>query len=180
MKNSLYMGVAAIALAASPALASKVTVFGPWLGPDQESVEAVLDGFAAATGHEYAYVGSDSFEQQVRIDAEAGSAERDQTLVDTTIENTAATESESAPDNLSTNTLHIGAALALRHCLFRIRVLLVSDAVCSSFWNRAARFAGHTESVAAGADRLDLVAPQLAFDASSASHRPVDSFAKVK
>lgn len=74
MKHSLYAGAATLALMAGAAQADKVTVFGPWLGPDQENVEKVLDGFAAATGHEYAYVGSDSFEQQIRIDAEAGSA----------------------------------------------------------------------------------------------------------
>ncbi|WP_170464803.1 ABC transporter substrate-binding protein [Ruegeria arenilitoris] len=74
MKHSLYAGAATFALMAGAAHADKVTVFGPWLGPDQENVEKVLDGFAAATGHEYAYVGSDSFEQQIRIDAEAGSA----------------------------------------------------------------------------------------------------------
>ncbi len=74
MKHSLYAGAAMFALMAGAAQADKVTVFGPWLGPDQENAEKVLDGFAAATGHEYAYVGSDSFEQQIRIDAEAGSA----------------------------------------------------------------------------------------------------------
>jgi len=51
-----------------------LTVFGTWLGPDQEAVEAVLAGYTAATGNEVSYVGSDSFEQQIRIDAEAGSA----------------------------------------------------------------------------------------------------------
>lgn len=74
MKFSLYTGVAALALTAGAAHAEKVTVFGPWLGPDQEQVEVVLDGFAKATGHEVSYVGSDSFEQQIVIDAEAGSA----------------------------------------------------------------------------------------------------------
>ncbi len=74
MKHSLYAGAATFALMAGAAYADTVTVFGPWLGPDQENVEKVLDGFAAATGHEYTYVGSDSFEQQIRIDAEAGSA----------------------------------------------------------------------------------------------------------
>ncbi|WP_171101690.1 MULTISPECIES: ABC transporter substrate-binding protein [unclassified Ruegeria] len=74
MKHSLYAGAATLALMAGAAQAEQVTVFGPWLGPDQENVEKVLDGFAAATGHEYSYVGSDSFEQQIRIDAEAGSA----------------------------------------------------------------------------------------------------------
>jgi alpha-glucoside transport system substrate-binding protein len=50
-----------------------VTVFGPWLGPDQAVVENVLAYFAAATGADLRYVGSDSFEQQIVIDAEAGS-----------------------------------------------------------------------------------------------------------
>jgi len=50
-----------------------VTVLGPWLGPDQKVVENVLAYFAAATGADLRYVGSDSFEQQIVIDAEAGS-----------------------------------------------------------------------------------------------------------
>ncbi|WP_420410641.1 ABC transporter substrate-binding protein, partial [Hoeflea sp.] len=52
----------------------EVTVFGPWLGPDQEFVESVLAYFGEATGADVKYVGSDSFEQQIVIDAEAGSA----------------------------------------------------------------------------------------------------------
>ncbi len=52
----------------------QVTVFGPWLGPDQENAENVLAYFAEATGADVRYVGSDSFEQQVMVDAEAGSA----------------------------------------------------------------------------------------------------------
>ncbi|MGZ9810753.1 ABC transporter substrate-binding protein [Pseudoroseicyclus sp. H15] len=52
----------------------QVTVFGPWLGPDQEAIEAVLAYFAEATGADVRYTGSDSFEQQIVIDAEAGSA----------------------------------------------------------------------------------------------------------
>ncbi|MDO9638696.1 MAG: ABC transporter substrate-binding protein [Pseudotabrizicola sp.] len=51
-----------------------LTIAGPWLGPDQELVESMLAYFAAATGVTVQYVGSDSFETQVRIDAEAGSA----------------------------------------------------------------------------------------------------------
>ncbi len=74
MKPFIYAGIAAAVMTANAAQAGTVTVFGPWLGPDQENVEAVLDGFSKATGHDYSYVGSDSFEQQVRIDAEAGSA----------------------------------------------------------------------------------------------------------
>ena len=74
MKPFIYAGVTAAVMSASAVRAGTVSVFGPWLGPDQENVEAVLDGFAKATGHDYSYVGSDSFEQQVRIDAAAGSA----------------------------------------------------------------------------------------------------------
>ena len=80
MKHVLYAGVAAMALSSGMAMAAghlageQVTVFGPWLGPDQENVEAVLAGFAAASGADVRYVGSDSFEQQILVDAEAGSA----------------------------------------------------------------------------------------------------------
>lgn len=52
----------------------ELTISGPWLGPDQELVESMLAYFAAATGATVRYVGSDSFETQVRIDTEAGSA----------------------------------------------------------------------------------------------------------
>jgi alpha-glucoside transport system substrate-binding protein len=52
----------------------QVTVFGPWLGPDQQLVESVLAYFAAATGADLRYTGSDSFEQQIVVDLEAGSA----------------------------------------------------------------------------------------------------------
>ncbi|MAC76983.1 MAG: alpha-glucoside ABC transporter substrate-binding protein [Rhodobacteraceae bacterium] len=73
-RSTFFAGAAALALTAGMARAETVTVFGPWLSNDQEDVEAVLDGFTEATGFDYAYVGSDSFEQQIRIDAEAGSA----------------------------------------------------------------------------------------------------------
>lgn len=52
----------------------QVTVFGPWLSADQELVESVLAYFAAATGADVRYTGSDSFEQQIVVDLEAGSA----------------------------------------------------------------------------------------------------------
>ena len=74
MKRSLYAGAAVLALGANAALAEQITVFGPWLGPDQENVEAVLAAFAAKSGHDVRYTGSDSFEQQIMVDAEAGSA----------------------------------------------------------------------------------------------------------
>ncbi|MCY3880361.1 MAG: ABC transporter substrate-binding protein [Rhodobacteraceae bacterium] len=50
-----------------------LTILGPWLGPDKELVESVLAYFEAATGANVEYAGSDSFEQQITIDAEAGS-----------------------------------------------------------------------------------------------------------
>ncbi len=78
MKHGLYSGAASLALtvgmAAGMAHAEQLTVFGPWLGPDQENVEAVLNAFAEQSGHDVRYVGSDSFEQQIVVDAEAGSA----------------------------------------------------------------------------------------------------------
>lgn len=74
MKHLLLAGAASMALTASLATAEQVTVFGPWLGPDQENAETVLAAFAEASGHDVRYVGSDSFEQQILVDAEAGSA----------------------------------------------------------------------------------------------------------
>lgn len=50
-----------------------ISVFGPWLGPDEEHVQAVLDYFRQATGATVNYAGSDSFEQQIVIDVAAGS-----------------------------------------------------------------------------------------------------------
>lgn len=52
----------------------QLTVSGPWLGPDAFAAEAVLAYFAAATGADVRHSGSDSFEQQIMIDVEAGSA----------------------------------------------------------------------------------------------------------
>ncbi|MEC3861146.1 ABC transporter substrate-binding protein [Mesobacterium sp. TK19101] len=74
MKKSLTLGVTLTALTAGLAHAEQLTVFGPWLGPDQANVEAVLSAFAAKSGLDVRYVGSDSFEQQIVVDAEAGSA----------------------------------------------------------------------------------------------------------
>ncbi len=74
MKTQLLAGAAAAVLVAGAANAEQITVFGPWLGPDQANVEVVLNGFAEASGHDVRYVGSDSFEQSIMVDAEAGSA----------------------------------------------------------------------------------------------------------
>jgi alpha-glucoside transport system substrate-binding protein len=74
MKQTLTSGVAIAAVFAGAASAEDLTIFGPWLGPDQELVEAVLSDFAEKSGHNVSYVGSDSFEQQIVVDAEAGSA----------------------------------------------------------------------------------------------------------
>jgi alpha-glucoside transport system substrate-binding protein len=74
MRRILFASAGALALMTSVATAEQVTVFGPWLGPDQENAEAVLAAFASASGHDVRYVGSDSFEQQIMVDAEAGSA----------------------------------------------------------------------------------------------------------
>lgn len=50
-----------------------VTILGPWLGEDQELFSTVLAYFEEATGAKVNYSGSDSFEQQIVIDSEAGS-----------------------------------------------------------------------------------------------------------
>ena len=52
----------------------QVTVFGPWLGPDQAAMENVLAYFATAANADVRYSGSDAFEQQIVVDLEAGSA----------------------------------------------------------------------------------------------------------
>lgn len=50
-----------------------LSVFGPWLTADQENFQKIIDGFTAATGATVEYAGSDSFEQQIVIDVQAGS-----------------------------------------------------------------------------------------------------------
>lgn len=104
MKKSLYTGVAAVALSTSAAFAGghlafapgdgafswdsynawaenapdlsgqTVTITGPWLQPEDGVFRSVLAYFEAATGAEAIYTGSDSFEQQIVVDAEAGAA----------------------------------------------------------------------------------------------------------
>ncbi len=61
--------------ASAPDLSGQqVTVSGPWLTPEDDVFRSVLAYFADATGADVIYSGSDSFEQQIVIDAEAGSA----------------------------------------------------------------------------------------------------------
>ena len=50
-----------------------LTIFGPWTGPDADLVNDMLAYFEDATGASVEYTGSDSFEQQIVIDAQAGS-----------------------------------------------------------------------------------------------------------
>lgn len=73
-KILIIVAIMALLIDIQIAVAEQVTVFGPWLGPDQENVERVLDAFAKESGHDVRYVGSDSFEQQIVVDAEAGSS----------------------------------------------------------------------------------------------------------
>lgn len=49
-------------------------MFGPWLTPEDGYLNNALAYFEEATGADVIYTGSDSFEQQIVIDAEAGSA----------------------------------------------------------------------------------------------------------
>ncbi len=104
MKKSMYAGAAIVALSAgasyagghlpfasgegpfswdsyeawaadAPDLAGKqITIFGPWLTPEDDIFRSVLAYFSDATGADVVYTGSDGFEQQILIDAEAGSA----------------------------------------------------------------------------------------------------------
>ncbi|MBV2361060.1 ABC transporter substrate-binding protein [Thalassococcus sp. CAU 1522] len=50
-----------------------ITIAGPWLTPEDGFLENMLAYFEEATGADVIYTGSDSFEQQILIDAEAGS-----------------------------------------------------------------------------------------------------------
>ena len=50
-----------------------VSIFGPWLSSDEELFESILAYFEEATGIDAQYTGSDSFEQQIVIDTQAGS-----------------------------------------------------------------------------------------------------------
>ena len=102
MKHSIMTGAAILALSTGMALAEShlpfapgegdfswdsyealkdldlsgqtVTVFGTWLGGEKDAFEAAMAYFEEATGVDVQYSGSDSFEQQILIDAEAGSA----------------------------------------------------------------------------------------------------------
>ena len=61
--------------ASAPDLSGQtVTISGPWLSPEDDVFRSAMAYFAEATGAEVIYGGSDSFEQQIVIDAEAGSA----------------------------------------------------------------------------------------------------------
>ena len=51
----------------------RVTVSGPWLSTGADAFESVVAYFTEATGAEVRYTGSDSFEQQITVDVEAGS-----------------------------------------------------------------------------------------------------------
>lgn len=103
MKTFFHAGVAALALCAGAAQAQdlkfapgadarfnwasydafaaahdlsgqELTITGPWIGSDKDLVESVLAYFEAATGATVNYSGSDSFEQDIVIAAQAGSA----------------------------------------------------------------------------------------------------------
>ncbi len=50
-----------------------LSMFGPWRGDDQALVESILAYFSAATGATVNYASSETYEQQIVIDAEAGS-----------------------------------------------------------------------------------------------------------
>ncbi|WP_295807280.1 ABC transporter substrate-binding protein [uncultured Nitratireductor sp.] len=103
MKTSMLIGAVALALTGSTAYAAdlkfapgedarfnwqsfedfraahdlsgqEMSLFGPWLSADKDLVESVTAYFEEATGAKVNYSGSDSFEQQIVIDTQAGSA----------------------------------------------------------------------------------------------------------
>lgn len=79
MKKTLFTGAALAALVAGSVSAQDlsgqtITVAGPWTGVEGQVISEIFDIFEERTGAEVKHVGSDSFEQQVVIDAEAGSA----------------------------------------------------------------------------------------------------------
>jgi alpha-glucoside transport system substrate-binding protein len=59
--------------AANDLTGQEVSIIGPWLTVDQELFESVIAYFEYATGATVNYAGSDSFEQQIVIDLQAGS-----------------------------------------------------------------------------------------------------------
>jgi alpha-glucoside transport system substrate-binding protein len=101
MKARFLVGAAALALLAGPAIAQdlkfpvgegpfnwdsykaydeatnldgqSIKLFGPWRGEDQVLVESMLAYFTAASGVKVEYSSSEGYEQQIVIDAEAGS-----------------------------------------------------------------------------------------------------------
>jgi alpha-glucoside transport system substrate-binding protein len=52
----------------------ELRVTGPWIGPDEDLVQNMLNYFRASTGVDVKYTGSDSFEQDIVISAQTGSA----------------------------------------------------------------------------------------------------------
>ncbi len=102
MKSKLYAGVATLALVSGGAMAQdlviepgtdgfnwesfeafadahdfsgeELTITGPWTGEDGRMVNNVMAYFAEATGATVEYSGSDSFEQDIVIAIQAGSA----------------------------------------------------------------------------------------------------------
>ncbi len=52
----------------------ELTIFGTWLGQESELFETVVAYFEEATGAAVDFTGSDSFEQQIVIDTQGGSA----------------------------------------------------------------------------------------------------------
>ncbi len=51
-----------------------LTISGPWTGPDNDLMQNMVAYFEAATGADVNYSGSESFEQDIVISAQAGSA----------------------------------------------------------------------------------------------------------
>ena len=70
-----FTGGASAASHGMPDLSGQtLTIFGPWLTADKDNFDVVVKMFEESTGAAVEYAGSDSFEQQIVIDTQAGSA----------------------------------------------------------------------------------------------------------
>ena len=87
MKGMLNTAAAIIAISVLPTAAADtladiakvdltgqtLTISGPWTGPDEDNFRKVIEKFSDATHAKVNYTGSQSFEQQIIVDVDAGS-----------------------------------------------------------------------------------------------------------
>jgi len=74
IKKILYVSTLALAFHIGATHAKNLTIFGPILGVEQKGMQPVFEGFEKKTDIHVVYTGSDSFEQQIRVNLAGGSA----------------------------------------------------------------------------------------------------------